>query len=84
MTIENSRYTALIQDMRRKLVAEFEASPELQNEFVEAENYTAYFLADAERVTGLLSTWRANFENADNLAAFQAAEAAGRVSVLGI
>ena len=78
----NTRYDALIADVRAKLMAEFEASPKLQAEFVQAEDYAALWLAEAERDTGALSTYKSKFDDADNEAAFKAAEAAGRIRAL--
>ena len=83
MSNENARYEALLADVRSKLAAEWEASEMLQAEFVAAADYAAYILADAERRAGVLSTWKSNFEAAENDAALRRAEADGRVRTHG-
>jgi putative DNA primase/helicase len=45
-------------------------------------HYVAWSLAVAERNAGVLSTWKSNFEAADNMAAFNAAMVAGRTRIL--
>ncbi len=82
MTNENTRYDAMLDDLRARLRAEYEQSEEHKAEFPEAEDYVAWSLAVAERDADVLSTWKSNFETADNLAAFKAAEAAGRARIL--
>ncbi len=81
MTNENTRYEALIADLRAKLCAEYEQSPALKAEFIEAGDYAAYTL-NLPSAKPLLARWKADFADADNMAAFKAAEAAGRIRAL--
>ena len=81
MSNQNSRYDALIADLRAKLCAEYEASPELQAEFVEAADYAAFTL-NRPSAKPLLKRWKADYADADNMAALKAAEAAGRIKIM--
>ena len=81
MSNHNTRYDDLIADLRAKLCAEYEQSPALQAEFVEAADYAAFTL-NRPSAKPLLKRWRANYADADNMAALKAAEAAGRIRTL--
>lgn len=81
-TLKNPRFDAMLDDLRARLRVEYEQSEALRAEFISVEDYVAWSLATAERNTGVLSTWKSNFEAAENMAAFKAAEAAGRVRIL--
>ena len=80
-TLKNTKFDALLDYMRDKLRAEYEASANLQAEFFNAEGYAAYTL-NSPTARPLIRRWRADFEDAANMAAFDAAKAAGRVRVL--
>ena len=80
-TNKTTRFDAFIDDLRGKLKAKYEASPELRAEFVSAENYAAFALNEPS-ARNLVRQWKADHDDAENLAAFNAAEAAGRVRIL--
>ena len=48
MTNTNTPHDALSEDLRSRLRAEFEASPELRAEFISVEGYVAFKKAEAE------------------------------------
>ena len=62
---KTSSYNDVLDSARAKLRAAFDASPELQAEFVCAEDYAAFSLAEAERKTGAVSAWRAKLDDLD-------------------
>ncbi len=76
---ENPRLAALLDDLRLKFRAKYEASPALRAEFAAAEDY-AEFELNHPATKKLIGRWCANFDDADNIAAYLAA---GRVRILG-
>ena len=78
---ENPRLATLLDDLRVKFRAQFEASPELRAEFDTADDY-AEFELNHPATKKLIGKWQANFDDADNIAAYLAADAAGRVRIL--
>ena len=81
MTNKSTRYDNFMDDLRGKMKAYFEASPELKVEFLSAENYVAYKMNEPA-FRDLARQHEANCVEADNLAAFEKADAAGRVRIL--
>ena len=77
MTNESTRFDDFLNDLRDKLKAEYEASEELKAEFPSADVYAAFYLNTAA-AKPLVRRWREDFADTDNLAAFRAAQAAGR------
>ncbi len=69
---ENPRLAALLDDLRVKFRAKYEASPELRAEFATADDYTEFEL-NHPATKKLIGKWRANFDDADNIAAYRAA-----------
>ena len=83
MTNENPRFTALMDHLRAGMCAEFEASDALKAEFMCAEDYAAFRLNEPA-AKSLIDKWRAGIDETENLVAFNAAVAAGRVRTLNI
>lgn len=81
-TNKTTRYDAFMDDLRGKMKAAYEQSEDLKAEFTSAETYAAYRLNEPS-VRNLVRRYKADCANADNLAAFNAAKAAGRVRSLG-
>ncbi len=70
---DNPRFTALMDYMRTKLCAEYEASDALKAEFTSAEGYVAYTL-NSDTAKPLVRKWRETIEETENLAALHAVE----------
>ncbi len=81
MTTIPTKSDEFIADLRAKLGAKYEASETLKSEFTSAEDY-AFFALNEPSARGLVRQWKADHDDAENLAAFDAAKAAGRVRVL--
>ena len=85
-TTENPRFTALIDHMRTGLCAEYEASDASvegspKNVYMDAAGYAA-FVMNEPAAKSLIDKWRAGIDETESLAAFNAADAAGRVRIL--
>ena len=81
-TNENPRFTALMDHLRTGLCAEYEASDTLKIEFLSADGFAAFTL-NQPAAKNLIREWQAGIDETENLAAFNAAAAAGRVRTLG-
>jgi DNA-binding SARP family transcriptional activator len=81
-TKTDDRFARIVLEVRRGLEAEYEASTELQREFLSGGSYASYVLRIPE-VKKLLDHMRRRFEDAKFEAALQRAEAAGRVRIQG-
>ena len=76
MTNTTTKSDALIADLHRAYRDEFARSPELQAEFLSAEDYAAYMCAVN---SGRVKIMADNVEAIENEAAMRRAEKAGRV-----
>ena len=76
---ENPRLAVLLDDLRVKFRAEYEASPALRAEFATGADFAESEL-NQPATKKLIAKWHENFDNADWLAAYLAA---GRVRILG-
>ena len=74
MTNKTTRFDDFMDDLRGKLCAKYEASPELKAEFLSADSYAAFALNEPS-ARNLVRQWKADHDDAENLAA---AEADGR------
>ncbi len=80
---KTTSFDDILDDMRGKLCAEYEASADLKAEFLCGEDYAAYFLNTAT-ATPLIRGWRADFDAtaAERAAAIaEARRAASRVRI---
>lgn len=77
-TSKTTRFDAMMDYMREKLCAEYEASADLKSEFVCAEDFAAYTLNSAT-AKPLIRRWRADFVAAAGERALLAAEARSNV-----
>ena len=78
MANKSTRCDNFMDDLRGKMKAEYEASEDLRAEFLSAENYAA-FKMNEPAFRALAIRYEADCVEADNLAAVDEAEAAGRV-----
>ena len=81
-TNKTTSFDDFMSDLRARLCAKFEASPEIRAEFVCGEDY-AFFALNEPSARGLVRRWKADHDDAENFAAADAADAAGRVHILG-
>ena len=81
-TTKTTSFDDFMSDLRARLCAKFEASPEIRAEFVCGEDY-AFFALNEPSARGLVRRWKADHDDAENFAAADAADAAGRVHILG-
>ena len=79
---KTTRFDEILDSMRATLCDEYEASETLKSEFTCGADYAAFTL-NTTAAKSLIRGWRADSENVDNMAAFHAADAAGRVHILG-
>ena len=78
MTNDTPRFIALIDYMRAKLCAEYEASADLKAEFTTGEDYAAYTLNTAT-AKPLVRKWRDDFDAEAAEKAIAAAEVKSNV-----
>ena len=82
MTNSPTSFDDFMSDLRARLCAKYEASPEIRAEFICGEDY-AFFALNEPSARNLVRQWKADHGDAENLTAFNAADAAGRVRILG-
>ena len=82
ITETSTRHDDFMSDLRARLCAKYEASETLKSEFTIAEDY-AFFALNEPSARGLVRRWKADHDDAENFAAADAADAAGRVHILG-
>ncbi len=80
-TNKPTRYEAKLDSISRVWRAAFEASPELQDEFVTVENFIAFNLNEP-KFKALARRYETDCAVADDLTAFAVAAVAGRAHVL--
>ena len=74
MTSTSTKSNAFLADLRRAYRAEFEQSPELQAEFLEAEDYAGFKIAEN---SAMIQKMREHYEEIQGEAARQRAIRAG-------
>ncbi len=80
MTSTSTKSDEFMADLRRAYRAEFERTPALQGEFLQAADFAAYKIAENP---AMIEKMRENYEMIEAEAARQRAIRAGRVRTLG-
>ncbi len=78
MTTIPTKSDEFMSDLRARLGAKYEASETLKSEFTSAEDY-AFFALNEPSARGLVRQWKADHDDAENLAAATAAEVRSNV-----
>ncbi len=81
-TNKTTRYDNFMHDLRAKICAEYEVSPELRAEFATAADYVAFKMNEPS-LRNMARRYKADCATADSLVAARVAENAGRVRILG-